>query len=200
MLKGFLLMLSLIVAIGAQNMFVIKQAILKNHIFAICTICFLCDAILMSFGIFGIGEILAKSKTISLIITILGIGFLIFYAIISLKSALTIKTSESIQVNRPLSLKKAILLTLAITLLNPHVYLDTVILVGANALSVDDKLGFFIGGASASLLWFYSLGFGVSKVSNILLNPNIYRYIEILTAIIMLILACNLCLFIRTLF
>ncbi|MBZ7991704.1 MULTISPECIES: LysE/ArgO family amino acid transporter [unclassified Campylobacter] len=193
-IKGFILILSLIVAIGAQNMFVIKQAILKNHIILICSICFICDAILLACGVFGVGKVLLKNETMSLIVTILGMLFLITYAMISLKSAFMNTNCDFQNDNEKLSVKKAITLTLAITLLNPHVYLDTIFLVGANAINIqqNERILFFLGGVCASFLWFFSLGLGVSKISKILLNKKIYFFIEILTSLIMIYIAYDL--------
>ena len=143
-LKGFFLTLSLIVAIGAQNAFIIKQGIMKNHIFVVSGICFICDVVLMGLGVFGVGEFLAKNRILNLLIASVGILFVLYYGFASLKSAFFAESHPKFSQSKSLSLKKTILLTLAVTLLNPHVYLDTVFVVGASALmfSFDEKIIF----------------------------------------------------------
>ncbi|XGQ71512.1 LysE/ArgO family amino acid transporter [Campylobacter hepaticus] len=141
-LKGFLFALSLIVAIGAQNAFIIKQALLKRYVFIICLLCFLSDIFLMGIGIFGVGEFLAKNKIFHFILALCGTVFTLFYAYISLKAALIKQVIKEDEINNVNSLKKTIFLTLAFTYLNPQVYLDTILLVGAAALNfnIEEKI------------------------------------------------------------
>ncbi|AWI34118.1 LysE/ArgO family amino acid transporter [Helicobacter apodemus] len=190
--KGFLLSFSLIAAIGAQNAFIIKQGISQNHIFIVSGICFLCDVVLMGFGVFGIGEFFAKNPVINLTIAILGILFILYYGFLSLKSAFLSQSSFEISQGNKLSLKKTILLTLAVTLLNPHVYLDTVFVIGAAVLmfSFDEKIIFASGALVASFLWFFGLGYGALKLSQILIKMT--KTIDILIAIIMFFIAFSL--------
>ncbi|WP_199770199.1 LysE/ArgO family amino acid transporter, partial [Helicobacter mesocricetorum] len=190
--KGFLLSLSLIAAIGAQNAFIIKQGISRNHIFIVSGICFICDVILMGFGVFGVGEFLAKNPVINLTIAILGILFVLYYGILSLKSAFLPQSSFEVSKENKLSLQKTILLTLAVTLLNPHVYLDTVFVIGAAALmfSFDEKIIFICGALVASFLWFFGLGYGALRLSGILIKMA--KVIDILIAIIMFFIAFSL--------
>lgn len=197
--KGFFLSLSLIVAIGAQNAFVLRQGIAKNNIFYVCLVCFLCDFLLMFAGIFGVGEVIAKNKTINIIITVFGILFVGYYGILSLISAFSAKQSAKFSAeNSRFSIKKSIILTLAVTLLNPHVYLDTVFVVGASALTFefDEKIIFVLGCMSASLIWFFSLGFGAKKFSHILSKPTVSRFVDIFIAVVMFFVAWTLAKFI----
>lgn len=191
-LKGFFLTLSLIVAIGAQNAFIIKQGIMKNHIFVVSGICFICDVVLMGLGVFGVGEFLAKNRILNLIIALVGILFVLYYGFASLKSAFFAESHPKFSQSKSLPLKKTILLTLAATLLNPHVYLDTVFVVGASALmfSFDEKIIFASGALVASFLWFFGLGYGALKLSKILIK--ITKIIDILIAIIMFFIAFSL--------
>lgn len=191
-LKGFFLTLSLIVAIGAQNAFIIKQGIMKNHIFVVSGICFICDVVLMGLGVFGVGEFLAKNRILNLIIALVGILFVLYYGVASLKSAFFAESHPKFSQSKSLSLKKTILLTLAVTLLNPHVYLDTVFVVGALALmfSFDEKIIFASGALVASFLWFFGLGYGALRLSGILIK--ITKIIDILIAIIMFFIAFSL--------
>lgn len=190
--KGFFLSLSLIVAIGAQNAFIIKQGISQNHIFIVSGICFLCDVILMNLGIFGVGEFLAKNRILNLCITIIGIAFVLCYGFLSLKVALFAQSSFEMQQPNKLSLQKTIFLTLAVTLLNPHVYLDTIFIVGASALMLgfDEKIIFACGALIASFLWFFGLGYGALRLSRIL--SKIDRIVDGFIAIIMFFVAYSL--------
>ncbi len=187
--KGFFLSLSLIVAIGAQNAFVIKQGISQNHIFAVSGICFLCDIVLMNLGIFGVGEFLAKNRILNLCITIIGILFVLCYGFSSLKAALFAQSSFEMQQPNKLSLKKTIFLTFAVTLLNPHVYLDTIFIVGASALMLhfDEKIIFACGALVASFLWFFGVGYGALKLSHILCRMT--RIVDGFIALIMFFVA-----------
>lgn len=190
--KGFFLSLSLIVAIGAQNAFIIKQGISQNHIFVVSGICFLCDVILMNLGIFGVGEFLAKNRILNLCITIIGIAFVLCYGFLSLKATLFAQSSFEMQQPNKLSLQKTIFLTLAVTLLNPHVYLDTIFIVGASALMLgfDEKIIFACGALIASFLWFFGLGYGALRLSRIL--SKIDRIVDGFIAIIMFFVAYSL--------
>ncbi|WP_300692434.1 MULTISPECIES: LysE/ArgO family amino acid transporter [Helicobacter] len=104
--KGFFLSLSLLIAIGAQNAFIIKQGISKNHIFVVSGICFFCDVVLMGFGIFGIGEFLAKNRILNLLIASVGILFVLYYGFLSLKSAFFAESHPKFLQSNSLSLKK----------------------------------------------------------------------------------------------
>lgn len=198
--KGFLLSLSLIVAIGAQNVYIIKQAMLKNHIFAVCLTCFLCDVILMFVGIFGVGEFLAKNRIFNLCIAILGSIFVFYYGVTALKSTFSKESVLKFSESNPISLKKAITLTLVVTLLNPHVYLDTVFVVGASALmfNIEEKIIFACGSLSASCLWFFSLGYSALKLSPLLVKMA--RVIDGFIALIMFFIFFSLISYILSLF
>ncbi|SQH70871.1 LysE/ArgO family amino acid transporter [Helicobacter mustelae] len=190
--KGFLLSLSLIVAIGAQNAFIIKQGISRNHIFIVSGICFVCDVILMGLGVFGVGEFLAKNRILNLLIASVGILFVLYYGFLSLKSAFLSQSGFEISQGNKLSLQKTILLTLAVTLLNPHVYLDTVFVIGASALmfSPEEKIIFASGALAASFLWFFGLGYGALRLSQILMK--MIKIIDILIAVIIFFVAFSL--------
>lgn len=195
--KGFFLSLSLIVALGAQNIFILRQGIAKNHIFTICTLCFVCDVILMNIGIFAVAGFLTQSKIFSLILAFCGIIFTLYYAFLSLKSVLKSHSKTNLNSEISLTYKKAIVLTLLVTLANPQVYLDTIFLVGAAALAFDfkEKILFSVGALSASFLWFYSLGYG-AKILSSYIKPNIARLIDIFVAFIMCMVAYFLFLYV----
>lgn len=199
--KGFFLSLSLIVAIGAQNAFVLRQGIAKNNIFYVCIVCFLCDFILILVGIFGVGEIISKNVIINILIAVFGILFVGYYGISSLISAFSAKNNVKFEAEYSnFSIKKSIILTLGITLLNPQVYLDTVFVIGASALTFDmkEKIFFAFGSIFASFIWFFSLGFGAKKFSYFLSKPIISRIIDISIAIIMFFVILTLINFLLT--
>ncbi|WP_233705240.1 LysE/ArgO family amino acid transporter [Helicobacter bizzozeronii] len=121
----------------------------------------------MCLGVFGGGAFLAKNKILNLIIASVGIVFVLYYTYLSIKSALSPHSSPKFAPANPTPLKKTILLTLAVTFLNPHAYLDTVFVIGASALafSFEQKIMFVLGASCASCLWFFGLGYGALSLS-----------------------------------
>lgn len=196
-INGFILSGSLIIALGAQNAFVLQNAILKNQVFIICLICFLSDAILMSLGIFGVGGFLNQNKFFMILIASLGAIFLFIYGILALKRVFQ-PLNLKIKVKNNFNKKEVILKTIAITYLNPHVYLDTVVIVGGigATLGFYQKIFFLLGSILASFIWFFSLGYGASYMSKILSNPKIYQIIDFLIAFVMFFISFKLILFI----
>ncbi|MCP4686991.1 MAG: amino acid transporter, partial [Desulfobacterales bacterium] len=151
----------LIAAIGAQNAFVLSQGVRRSHHLVVALICILCDAVFISAGVAGVGGAVAASPVLSRLATWGGAGFLFFYGLGALRSALR---GGSLETGDPTerSLKAVILTTLAVTLLNPHFYLDTVILLGSisSRFHGDNRIFFWAGAVSASTLWFVSLSLG----------------------------------------
>jgi L-lysine exporter family protein LysE/ArgO len=193
--KGVLLGLGLIIAIGAQNAFVLKQGLARSQVFIVCVICAVCDAILIACGTLGAGTFFAGNKLLSLLLGVLGIGFLIFYAIRNLFSAFksdqAIEQSTSPQFNRVQIIK----LTLGFTLLNPHVYLDTVVLFGSFSARFDntaDRLQFALGGMAVSLVWFFGLGYGAAALSPVFASKRMWRNLEFGIGTLMLFLSYKL--------
>ena len=192
-LAGFALGGGLIVAIGAQNAFVIRQGILNSHIFAVALFCSLADALLIWAGVFGLGVIIKAVPALATIMTYGGAAFLIAYGIFAFRRALNpeeLKTGET----KVLSLKAALATCAAFTFLNPHVYLDTVILVGsiANARPPGEQIPFAAGATLASFIWFFTLGFGAKSLRKFLAKPNVWRMIDFTIAAIMFWLAYKL--------
>jgi L-lysine exporter family protein LysE/ArgO len=145
----------LIVAIGAQNAFVLSQGVRKNFHIPIALICILCDAIFISAGVAGFGKVVSTDPMLSKLVALGGAGFLFYYGLNSLRSALR---GGNLETNgRHLkSLGTAVLATLAVTLLNPHFYLDTVILLGgiSSHFIAEHRIYFWAGAVSASIIWF----------------------------------------------
>jgi len=191
-LPGFLTGLSLIVAIGAQNAFVLRQGLLKKHVLAIVLICAISDATLIILGVLGLGALISALPWLLEVIRWVGVAFLVWYGSTSLKRFMkneSLKAAEAGSGN----LKQTVLTTLALTFLNPHVYLDTVIFIGGIANQFgDQKWMFVIGAVTASFIWFFSLGFGASKASVVMSKPAFWKILDIFIAAVMYSLAITL--------
>lgn len=195
MIYGALLSASMIIAIGAQNLFIIKNGIIKNHILLISTICFLCDVVLMATGIFGLGTFFQQSKILTLLLAITGSLFLLYYAYSSFKSAIRLKNGMDIEaLYQKENHKKVILKTLYVTLLNPHVYIDTVLIIGGvgATLSFSGKYSFLLGSILVSFIWFFSLGYGARLASQFFRKKTSLMMLDLLTACIMLMISLGL--------
>lgn len=190
---GFLLGGSLIVAIGAQNAFVMRQGVLKAHIFWVCLFCSLCDAVLIWAGVFGLGVLIKAVPPLIPVMTYGGAAFLIWYGVKAFLRGLH-PTGMGANSETVGSLTSALLSCAAFTLLNPHVYLDTVILVGsiANARPDGEQVSFATGAALASFFWFFVLGYGAKALGPWLGQPRVWRVIDFCIAAVMLLLACKL--------
>ena len=191
-LPGLLTGLSLIVAIGAQNAFVLRQGLLRKHVFVIVLICALSDALLIALGVLGLGSLISALPWLLEVIRWFGVAFLVWYGSSSLRRFVkqdALKAAES-SVG---SLKQAVVTTLALTFLNPHVYLDTVIFIGGIASQFgDQKWWFVLGAITASFLWFFSLGFGASKASVLVSKPVFWKILDVFIAAVMFVLAITL--------
>jgi len=194
-IKGFFLTFSLIVAIGAQNAFVLKQALKKEHIFYIVIICVLIDIILISLGVFGLGYIIEQNQFFLKLITIFGIIFLSIYGFISLYSSYKGKYLQEDKNHKTKSLKQTIILLLIISLLNPHVYLDTVLLIGSIGgayTSLNNKLTFLLGAFLASFTWFFLLGYATRYLIPLFKKKTTWRILDLFIAVVMFTLAYSL--------
>lgn len=195
MLSGFGLGVSLVSVIGAQNAFVLKQGLKREFVFTVCTICFLCDIILISIGAGGFGAVLASSPLLLKVACWGGAAFLMLYGLRSFwgafKPAAILSTEDSPACD---ALLKVALTTLALTLLNPHVYLDTVLLLGSLAAQFQqtDRIVFALGAMAASFVWFYGLGYGSRLLEPILRKPVAWRILDALIGGIMWAIATNL--------
>jgi len=183
---------SLIVAIGAQNAFVLRQGLLRKNILAIVLICSFSDALLITLGVLGLGSLITAIPVLIEVIRWLGVGFLVWYGSSSIRR---LKKSESLQAaDKPMTtLKQSAVTTLALTFLNPHVYLDTIIFLGsiANTFSANRWL-FALGAVSASFIWFFALGFGASKASVLVSKPMFWKALDVFIAAVMFSLAITL--------
>ena len=191
-LPGFLTGLSLIVAIGAQNAFVLRQGLLRKHVLVIVLICAISDATLIILGVLGLGALISALPWLLEVIRWVGVAFLVWYGSTSLKRFMkneSLKAAEAGSGN----LKQTVLTTLALTFLNPHVYLDTVIFIGGIANQFgDQKWMFVVGAVTASFIWFFSLGFGASKASVVMSKPAFWKILDVFIAAVMFSLAITL--------
>ena len=179
--KGFLVSGGLIMAIGAQNAFVLKQGLLKQHIGSIIVICFLCDVLLMSAGVLGLGYVLERVPSLSKILAVLGATFLLWYGFNSLKSAWRGTSHLAVQdTSQQKTRHQLMAMALAITLLNPHVYLDTVVIIGGvgGTLSSVEKPWFLFGSLVASIVWFTSLGYGSRLLTPLFAKPRTWQWLD----------------------
>jgi L-lysine exporter family protein LysE/ArgO len=191
-LPGFLTGLSLIVAIGAQNAFVLRQGLLRKHVLVMVLICAISDATLIILGVLGLGALISALPWLLEVIRWVGVAFLVWYGSTSLKRFMkneSLKAAEAGSGN----LKQTVLTTLALTFLNPHVYLDTVIFIGGIANQFgDQKWMFVIGAVTASFIWFFGLGFGASKASVVMSKPAFWMILDVFIAAVMFSLAITL--------
>ncbi len=190
--SGFALGLSLIFAIGSQNAFILKQGLKKQHVFALCLFCAISDALLITAGVAGFGVITAKYPNIVTIAKIAGALFLLGYGLQSLYASVS-KSHALIEDNHSVSsLKKSLLLCFGFTWLNPHVYLDTLVLVGMVSTGAESKVEFGLGAVSASFVFFFSLGYGARLLSPLFAKPKAWNILDAIIGLLMIYLAWHL--------
>ncbi|PHI41218.1 amino acid transporter [Actinobacillus succinogenes] len=195
-IQGFLVCGGLIIAIGAQNAFVLKQGLLKRNILAVVLTCFICDFVLISSGVLGLGSLISGSPVATVALAIVGAVFLFVYGLRAFRSAyagnsaLNLNAENSVQS----STLKAVLTTLAITLLNPHVYLDCFAIIGgiAGTIPAAQKTFFLLGALTASALWFFSLGYGARLLIPLFKRPATWRVLDGVIGVVMWSIAYNL--------
>ena len=188
---GFILSATLVIAIGAQNAFVLRQGIRKEHIAPIVAFCAIADLVLIGVGVAGLAGILGDSPTLVALLTIAGSGFLVWYGVRALRRALLPQSLRAATGNEPLSLANAMAQAAGFTLLNPHVYLDTVLLMGSiGTRQPPDMRIWFVGGAAcASGVWFTTLGFGARLLAPIFARPRAWQVLDTVVGLTMLFLA-----------
>jgi L-lysine exporter family protein LysE/ArgO len=192
---GLVTGLSLIVAIGAQNAFVLRQGLAREHVAPVVAICAVSDLVLILAGVAGIGTIVEQAGWVIDAVRWLGVVFLASYGVASLLRAR--RTSGlAAAAPEPMSRRSAVLRVTALTWLNPHVYLDTVLLVGsiANTHGSSGRWWFAAGATLGSVLWFSGLGFGARVFSPLLARPRAWQVLDVLIALTMLGIALMLAL------
>ncbi|MBZ5734470.1 LysE/ArgO family amino acid transporter [Nocardioides sp. TRM66260-LWL] len=200
-LAGLLTGGSLIVAIGAQNAYVLRQGVLRQHVGAVVAVCLLSDAVLIVAGVAGIGAIVSRAGWLIDVVTWLGVAFLLWYAASSLRRALRPEALEAAQAGEGTA-RSVVGRAMALTWLNPHVYLDTVLLLGSIAAShrgdatpgLPGQAWFAVGAVLASALWFTGLGYGARLLGPVLARPRSWQVLEVLIAVTMVGIAARLAL------
>ena len=188
---GFALSATLIIAIGAQNAFVLRQGIRKEHVAPIVAFCALADFVLMGAGVLGLASVLGNSPALVALLTAAGSGFLVWYGVRALRRASMPQSLRAANGVEPLSLGNALAQAAGFTLLNPHVYLDTVLLVGSiGTRQPPDMRVWFVGGAAcASGVWFTTLGYGARLLAPVFARPRAWQVLDTLVGLTMLALA-----------
>ncbi|WAJ38689.1 LysE/ArgO family amino acid transporter [Pseudomonas sp. GOM7] len=189
--NGLLVAIGLIMAIGAQNAFVLAQSLRREHHLPVAALCILCDALLVGAGVFGLANLLAQSPTLLAIARWGGAAFLLWYGSQALLRATRPQALQATE-SQPRSRRAVLLAALAVTLLNPHVYLDTVLLIGSLGAQQPEPGAYAAGAASASLLWFSALALGAAWLAPWLARPLTWRLIDLGVAVMMFAVAAQL--------
>lgn len=193
---GFLLGLSLIVAIGAQNAFILRQGLRREHVLPLVLTCAISDAILIALGVAGFATVLARLDWLEPLMRYGGAAFLIIYALRSARSAWAGGASLKAGETSATSFRSAFLTCLAFTWLNPHVYLDTVVLLGSiSTRYAGQEAAFALGAIIASFTFFFSLGYGARLLAPLFEKPVAWRILDGVIALVMTSIAIKLVLF-----
>jgi len=190
-LAGFGFGLSLIAAIGAQNAFVLRQGLRGEHVGLVVATCAVSDVVLIGAGVGGVGALLTQAPTLVPVVRIAGAVFLGSYAVLAARRALRPASTLTVTSGGKATLRRATLATaLALTWLNPHVYLDTVLLLGSIAgTHGDERWSFGAGAAVGSVVWFTGLGYGAALLRPLFARPAAWRLLDALIALTMAALA-----------
>lgn len=193
-IQGFLLQASLILALGAQNIFVLNSGLRKQNHMAVALVSSICDALLIFVGVLGVATFFIQFPFLKICLGILGVGFLFYYGILKL-----IEAKKGIQffssAQTAIGLRQTILMSLGFSLLNPHVYLDTIVLIGGYSsqfTSVGERFNFGAGAAAFSVIWFFGLSLLASWASRFLNNPQTMRVVSFVSGLILVLLAIKL--------
>jgi|TARA_B100000902_G_scaffold10483_3_gene12738 L-lysine exporter family protein LysE/ArgO len=192
--EGFALSIGLILALGPQNVFVLRQGLLRSHVFVVCLVCSLSDATLIAAGVLGMGSVLSGIEGAEFYIAIIAAIFISSYGFLRIISAMNPKgifPDEEGDEESSENIKSTVAAALAFTFLNPHVYVDTILLIGgaSSRYFAEDRIAFGIGAATASFVFFFSLGYGAKRLSHILNNPRAWKIIDLAIACIMFVIA-----------
>lgn len=190
---GLALGLSLIVAIGAQNAFVLRQGLRREHVFPVCLICALSDAALIVFGVTGFRVISERLDWLEPVMGLGGAVFLFWYGLRSFRAARTASGGLEAAENQAAPLGRTLLICLALTWLNPHVYLDTVVMLGLLSTNYPGREAIFAAGAvSASVMFFFALGYGARLLRPLFAKPGVWRGFEAAIGLLMWAIAPKL--------
>jgi L-lysine exporter family protein LysE/ArgO len=192
LLPGFLTMASLIVAIGAQNAYVLRTGLSRRHVGMVVAVCAVSDAVLVLAGVLGVGRLVTAQPGLLTVVRWVGAAYLVSYGVLCLRNA---RHPTALEIGGTERSRGGVLATvLALTWLNPHVYLDTVLLVGslANQHGLDGRWWFALGAALASLAWFTALGYGARLLAPLFARPATWRVLDVAIALVMFTIAATL--------
>ncbi|GAA5036012.1 LysE/ArgO family amino acid transporter [Terrabacter aeriphilus] len=191
-LPGFLTMASLIVAIGAQNAYVLRTGLARRHVGLVVTVCAMSDAVLVAAGVLGVGGLVTAHPGLLTVVRWVGAAYLVGYGLLCLRNA---RRPSGLEATHGSASRGGVLATvLALTWLNPHVYLDTVLLVGslANQHGPDGRWWFAAGAAVASVAWFTAIGYGARLLAPLFARPATWRVLDVAIALVMFAIAATL--------
>lgn len=193
-LSGLGFGLSLIVAIGAQNAFVLRQGVRGQHVLPVIAVCAVSDIVLIGAGVAGFGTVVESFPAVLTVARYAGAAFLIGYALLAARRALGSSALIAEAAGASVAVGASVLTCLALTWLNPHVYLDTLVLLGsfASTYASPDRWFLAAGAMLASVLWFVALGYGARRLGPLFARPMAWRVLDSLIAVVMLVLAVGL--------
>jgi L-lysine exporter family protein LysE/ArgO len=191
-LNGLLISLGLIIAIGTQNAYVLAQSLRREHHLSVALLCIVCDVVLVAAGVFGLANVLAHSRSLLAIARWGGVIFLLWYGAMALRRAVSPQSLAQGDADGQRSPRAVLLTALAVTLLNPHVYLDTVLLIGSLGAQQAVPGAYVAGAASASVLWFSTLAIGAAWLAPWLARPTTWRLLDLMVAVMMFSVAVQL--------
>jgi len=195
LISGFLASLSLIIAIGAQNAYVIRQGLLRSHVTLVVLFCSLADAFFIILGVGGLGTFVQSQPKALEYIRWFGVAYLTWFGVKSVRAALSTQ-SFTVATSERQSSGKVLLSLISFTFLNPHVYLDTVILLGSIANQFTDQRWYFaLGASTASVTWFTTIGYGARAASKFMTKPIFWKVLDSVIAVIMFTIAITLALY-----
>ncbi|HDZ9389288.1 TPA: amino acid transporter [Vibrio cholerae] len=192
LLQGFSLGATMIIPIGAQNAYVLNQGIKRHHHLTTAATCGVLDMIFITLGIFGGGALISQNTSLLIGVTLAGILFLCGYGFLSLRAALKPPQASESTANPMAAGRKAVIFgAFAVTVFNPHLYLDTVVILGSigGQFQGDERISFAIGTTLASFVWFFTLSLGAAKLSTTLSKPRVRQVIDMAVAAMMFIIA-----------
>lgn len=191
-ISGFFLSLSLIIAIGPQNAFVLRQGLLRRHVFPIAAFCAISDIILIALGVFGLGSVISQIEWLSPYMFMVGGIWLTGYGILRLRGAYIADSYLEASSSETTDLKVALTNCAALTWLNPHVYIDTLVLIGTVSIRFEDKVQFGAGACLASVIFFFALVFGARVLSPLMRSPKAWQALDAAIALVMFALAYSM--------
>ncbi len=196
MIQGFLLCAGLIIAIGPQNLFLLRQGLQRRHLLLTALLCTLFDLVLITLGVGGVGTVLAANEQLLTVSTFGGATFLFGYGVRALRSAWIAPATvdQHLQKAGLVTVKGTVLATATFAFLNPAAYVDTLLMIGATSgrYPLDERLLFGLGAVMASALWFFTLTYGASRLSFLFRQPRAWRTLDLISGCLMMALAGSL--------